>query len=87
MCTVVRPMDFPPHFTRPRRTPIRSVSRAAFEHELAQRVARSERRYEMPSADMLASVRNGACRETADIAEWLLWYQLLRRVAGTDDPS
>jgi hypothetical protein len=72
--------ELPPHFTRPRRTPIRSVSRAEFEHELTQRVARFERLYEMSSAEMLMATKDGSRVETADIAQWLFWYQLLQRL-------
>jgi hypothetical protein len=72
--------ELPPHFTRPDRTPIRSVSRAEFEHELTQRVARFERLYEMSSAEMLSATKDGSRVETADIAQGLFWYQLLQRV-------
>lgn len=72
--------ELPPHFTRPRRTPIRGVSRVEFEHELTQRLAQFERRYEMTSSDMLTAVRTGRERETADVAQWLFWYQVLQRL-------
>jgi hypothetical protein len=72
--------ELPPHFTRPHRTPIRSVSRAEFEHELSQRVARYEQLYETSSAKMLTAIKDGSRVETADIAQWLFWYQLLQRL-------
>jgi hypothetical protein len=72
--------ELPPRVTRPRRTPIRGVSRAEFEHELTQRVARFERLYETSSADMLAATRDGRRTETAEIAQWLFWYELLQRL-------
>ena len=65
-----------------RRTPIRKLTSDQARREIGQRVARFERIYEQSSEEMLAAVRDGRARETAEIAQWLAWYHLLRRLAS-----
>ena len=52
-----------------RRTPIRRLTPEQARREIGQRVARFERIYELSSEEMLAAVRDGRARETAEIAQ------------------
>jgi len=63
-----------------RRTPIREVTPEQARREIGQRIARFERIYEVSSEEMLAAVHEGKARETAEIAQWLTWYHLLKRL-------
>ena len=45
---------------------------------LERYVQRFERRYEIKSEDMIAQVKAGRYRETAEIGQWLTTYRRLR---------
>lgn len=53
-------------------------------------VGRMEHRYEMSSAEMVAGVRAGTVRETAEIAKWLMNVRFrdeLRALPSSHPPS
>lgn len=50
--------------------------------KLNDRIAEYERRYEMPSDEMLERVGNGTLPETDDIASWLMALKVRNRVGG-----
>lgn len=47
---------------------------------LERYVLRLERRYEMPSTAMVAAVKSGHVRETAEIGQWLTRLRLLEEL-------
>lgn len=51
---------------------------------LERYVQRYERRYEISSADMLVHVKDGHCKETAEIGQWLTCYHRLKVLQGGD---
>jgi hypothetical protein len=50
--------------------------------DLDARIAEFERRYELPSTEMVAEVRSGVRKETDDIASWLMLLKVRKRVAN-----
>ncbi len=50
--------------------------------ELDARIAEFERRYELPSADMVAEIESGTRKETDDIASWLMLIRVRKRVTA-----
>lgn len=49
---------------------------------LRDRVRQFELRYEMSTDELLAALERGDQKETADIAEWLFWYDALEAHDG-----
>jgi hypothetical protein len=49
--------------------------------ELDARIAEFERRYELPSTEMVTEVESGIRKETDDIASWLMLLKVRKRVA------
>ncbi len=49
--------------------------------ELDALIAEFERRYELPSVEMVAEVESGARKETDDIASWLMLLKVRKRAA------
>ncbi len=63
-----------------RDSPVRHVGHSEGIRELRRRIARFERIYEMSSESMLRAVQRGERKDTSEIAQWLTWYQLLKRL-------
>ncbi len=53
-----------------------------YANRLNDRIAEYERRYEMPSGEMVERVGNGTLQETDDIASWLMSLKVRSRVTG-----
>jgi hypothetical protein len=49
--------------------------------ELDARIAEFERRYELPSTEMVTEVESGIRKETDDIASWLMLLKVRKRAA------
>lgn len=52
--------------------------------EVDRRVRAFEIRYEVSSGTMLSELREGRRKETADIASWLFWLDVLNMLNGDD---
>lgn len=53
--------------------------------EVGRRIRAFEIRYEVSSAKMLSELHEGRRKETADIASWLFWLDVLNTLNG-DEP-
>jgi hypothetical protein len=49
---------------------------------LSARIAEYERRYELPSLEMVEQVQRGDLKETEDIASWLMLLKIRKRARG-----
>lgn len=49
-------------------------------HDLEQRVAAFEQRFDMPSSKIHEAIESGALRESADVCTWIMDYELLEHV-------
>jgi hypothetical protein len=45
-----------------------------------------EHRYELPSAELSSALENGLVRDTAEVSEWLFWFDLWSRLAREARP-
>jgi hypothetical protein len=46
---------------------------------IAAKIRTFEQRYEITSAQLLAALKNGSCKETAEISLWLFWLDAKAR--------
>lgn len=63
-----------------RRSVIREVTTEDAVRELKKKIAEFERIYEVPSEQMLASLQRNERSDTAEIAQWMVWYRALKRL-------
>ncbi|MGH7583308.1 MAG: hypothetical protein ACREL5_08805 [Gemmatimonadales bacterium] len=45
-----------------------------------------EHRYELPSGELHTALEHGLVRDTAEVSEWLFWFDLWSRLAGEARP-
>ncbi len=64
-----------------RRTPIREVPTEEAVRELKKKIAEFERIYEVPSEQMFTSLQRNERSDTAEIAQWMVWYRTLTRLS------
>ncbi len=64
-----------------RRTPIREVTTEEAVRELKKKIAEFERIYEVPSEQMLTSLQRNERSDTAEIAQWMVWYRALKHLS------
>ncbi len=64
-----------------RRTKIREVPTEDAVRELKKKIADFERIYEVPSEQMLASLQRNERSDTAEIAQWMVWYRALKHLS------
>lgn len=56
---------------------VRTISREDAIRELSSKIAQYESIYELSSEQMLAMVQRGERPDTAEIAQWMVWYRTL----------
>ncbi len=64
-----------------RRTVIREVTTQDAVRELKKKLAELERIYEVPSEQMLISLQRNERTDTAEIAQWMVWYRALKHLS------
>ena len=60
------------------RTEVRKVSREQLAREIQQRLRHWENLYELPSTRLVKAVESGQLRETKDVCDWLIEWELYR---------
>lgn len=63
--------------------PTRNSSTDQAIQELKQKLAYFERIYECSSEEMQADLTSGRRHDTAEIAEWMFWYNTLKHLKRT----
>ncbi len=64
-----------------RRTLVREVSTEDAVRELKKKIAEFERIYEVPSEQMFTSLQRNERSDTAEIAQWMVWYRALKHLS------
>ncbi len=64
-----------------RRTVIRHVATEDAVRELKKKITDFERIYEVPSEQMLVSLQRKERTDTAEIAQWMVWYRALKHLS------
>ncbi len=64
-----------------RRTVVREVTTEDAVRELKKKIAEFERVYESPSEQMLVSLQKNERSDTAEIAQWMVWYRALQHLS------
>ena len=60
--------------------PLKMIPASRFIGQMRRRIRLYERRYEIPTAQMLDEVEAGQMRETAEILKWMFAYRVLERL-------
>ena len=58
------------------------ANRQRLVREIGQRLRQWETLYELPSADLVAEVEAGRLRETKDVCDWLIEWELYQRLTN-----